>query len=556
MAADRKIRNNVNGSKSGGAPGSKNMDAAGSRHTMTNRRMFFTMLFSAVFRRRSRAAMAVIAATVGSATLFCLAAVCIAVPQQMNEEMRAYGANLIVTPSSSNTTDASTASKATDAGENEQSQAHSESGITAEQAAGVTKLVKAQGAVTLAAYRYENVRINSSPYVLAGIDAKDVKTLNHHWNVDGTWPSNGNLMVGRDVANALGLEIGSEIKVAYRADDNGSAVSDSGSGTSDASGSANGSGTSTGNADADSTDGMSGTDSDSSTSSDMSDMDMSGMSGMSGMSQNSTGDTGSSSSPTSSSTPSSSSSAGSESASSISEASNNSSVTGTQGNNGRVSTDILDTEGTEFRIAGIVDTGGSEDEIIYATRSDLEALTSVKRGSDVIEYSSSAGDSALAALVKSINSDTANGVKAQQVTKIASSNTRIITMLQTLFWIVSLVVLALTLVGVGTTISSIVSQRRNEIGLRKALGASSRGIGMEFYAESAFYGVLGGVLGTAIGYGFARILSVSVFNRAIAFNWWLGVVSVLFTALIAVVASIPPVRKATKIDPAVVLREE
>jgi hypothetical protein len=56
MAADRKIRNNVNGSKSGGAPGSKNMDAAGSRHTMTNRRMFFTMLFSAVFRRRSRAA--------------------------------------------------------------------------------------------------------------------------------------------------------------------------------------------------------------------------------------------------------------------------------------------------------------------------------------------------------------------------------------------------------------------------------------------------------------------------------------------------------------------
>lgn len=45
-------------------------------------------------------------------------------------------------------------------------------------------------------------------------------------------------------------------------------------------------------------------------------------------------------------------------------------------------------------------------------------------------------------------------------------------MLQTLFWIVSLVVLVLTLVGVGTTISSIVSQRRNEIGLRKALGAT------------------------------------------------------------------------------------
>ena len=66
---------------------------------MTNRRMFFTMLWGAVFRRRSRAMMAVIASLVGAATLFCLASVCVAVPRQMNEEMREYGANLIVTPS-------------------------------------------------------------------------------------------------------------------------------------------------------------------------------------------------------------------------------------------------------------------------------------------------------------------------------------------------------------------------------------------------------------------------------------------------------------------------
>ena len=65
---------------------------------MTNTGMFFRMLLSAVFRRRSRAVMAVVASLVGAATLFCLAMICIAVPQQMNQEMRAYGANLIVTP--------------------------------------------------------------------------------------------------------------------------------------------------------------------------------------------------------------------------------------------------------------------------------------------------------------------------------------------------------------------------------------------------------------------------------------------------------------------------
>ena len=96
-------------------------------------------------------------------------------------------------------------------------------------------------------------------------------------------------------------------------------------------------------------------------------------------------------------------------------------------------------------------------------------------------------------------------------------------MLQTLFWIVSLVVLVLTLVGVGTTISSIVSQRRNEIGLRKALGASSRAIGTEFYIESSLYGLIGGLIGTAIGYGLASWLCVAVFERSIVFNWWLTV---------------------------------
>ena len=71
---------------------------AGKSYMTSNNSMFITMLFSAVFRRKSRALMAVIATLVGAATLFCLAAICLVVPQQMSDEMRAYGANIIVTP--------------------------------------------------------------------------------------------------------------------------------------------------------------------------------------------------------------------------------------------------------------------------------------------------------------------------------------------------------------------------------------------------------------------------------------------------------------------------
>ena len=431
---------------------------------MTTTGMFFRMLLSAVFRRRSRAVMAVVASLVGAATLSCLAMICIAVPQQMNQEMRAYGANLIVTPLADSE--------------------NGKSGIDDAMVEHTTEMVSAKGSEKHATYRYENVRVNAAPYVMAGVNPAQVRNLNHHWVVDGSWPSAGKVLVGRDVADAMGLKVGGSITIGYRASDNAA---------------------SSGQASQPGTDGTDGT----------------AQSGTGGTSdgQTSSGSTGAQ-----------------------------------QTQNGHVSSDIMDTSGTEFRVAGIVDTGGSEDSIIYALAGDVDKLTGSTRGVDVIEYSSGASD--LTALVNSINDMTSMHVKAQQVTKITASDTRVITMLQTLFWIVSLVVLVFTLVGVGTTISSIVSQRRNEIGLRKALGASSHAIGVEFYVESAVYGLLGGLLGTATGYGMARWLCATVFERSIGFNWWLAVVSVVFSALVAVVASIPPVHRATRIDPAVVLREE
>lgn len=415
----------------------------------SNSAMFATMLFGAVFRRKSRALMAVVATLVGAATLFCLAAICIVVPQQMSDEMRTYGANIIVTPL---------------AGE-------WKNGIDRAMVLHTNDMVLAKGAMRSATYRYENVRINAAPYVLAGVDVSAVKSLNKHWNVDGAWPSSGNVMVGRDVASAMGLKIGSRIAIAYRAGDNSP---DSHS-----------------------------------------------------LAQKSQGNQ----------------------AENQKDKSSSKKLV-----EGRVSTDIMDTHGTTFRVCGILDTGDAEDSMLYATNADLRALTGVKRGADVIAYSSSAPN--VDAVVRSINDMASMRVRAQQVTKVTAADTGIIAMLRSLFWIVSLVVLALMMVGVSTTISSIVQQRRNEIGLRKALGASAKSIGVEFTAESGLYGFIGGIAGTAVGYGFARLLASMVFARDLSVNWWLVAFSIVFSVAASCVAALPPVLRASKIDPAVVLREE
>ncbi len=422
---------------------------AGKSYMTSNNTMFITMLFSAVFRRKSRAVMAVIATLVGAATLFCLAAICIVVPQQMSDEMRAYGANIIVTPI----------------------EGEWKNGIDRAMVLHTNDMVIAKGAMRSATYRYENVRINAAPYVLAGIDVRSVKSLNKHWNVDGSWPSSGNVMVGRDVASAMGLKIGSRIAIAYRSSDN--------------------------------TDGSH-----------------------------------------------------KPAEKSASKSANQSAQNSSQQKlvEGRVSTDIMDTHGTTFRVCGILDTGGAEDSMLYALNADVNTLTGVKRGADVIAYSSSAPS--VDAVVRSINDMTSMRVRAQQVTKVTAADTGIITMLRSLFWIVSLVVLVLMMVGVSTTISSIVQQRRNEIGLRKALGASAKSIGVEFTAEAGLYGFVGGVAGTAVGYVFARLLAAMVFARDLGVNWWLVAFSVAFSIIASCVAALPPVLRASKIDPAIVLREE
>ena len=422
---------------------------AGKSYMTSNNAMFITMLLSAVFRRKSRALMAVIATLVGAATLFCLAAICLVVPQQMSDEMRAYGANIIVTPI----------------------EGEWKNGIDRAMVLHTNDMVLAKGAMRSATYRYENVRINAAPYVLAGIDVRSVKSLNKHWNVDGSWPSGGNVMVGRDVASAMGLKIGSRIAIAYRSSDNTNGSHKPAQKSED------------------------------------------------------------------------------KSAEQSAQKSSQQKLV-----EGRVSTDIMDTHGTTFRVCGILDTGGAEDSMLYALNADVNTLTGVKRGADVIAYSSSAPS--VDAVVRSINDMTSMRVRAQQVTKVTAADTGIITMLRSLFCIVSLVVLALMMVGVSTTISSIVQQRRNEIGLRKALGASAKSIGVEFTAEAGLYGFVGGIAGTAVGYVFARLLAAMVFARDLGVNWWLVAFSVAFSLIASCVAALPPVLRASKIDPAIVLREE
>ncbi|MBQ8707038.1 MAG: FtsX-like permease family protein [Succinivibrionaceae bacterium] len=202
----------------------------------------------------------------------------------------------------------------------------------------------------------------------------------------------------------------------------------------------------------------------------------------------------------------------------------------------------------EFRISGIVQTGGREDELVFVRLQE-------NSGYDIIECSLSldlAGLERLAGEIRGLDPRLSPHI----VKRLASSEAKVLGRLRYLVWIVSLVAAALTMVSVSTTMMASVAERRKEIGLRKALGASGRHVMTEFMAEAALLGLLGGALGVGAGQALAHYVSMSVFARGAGFQPVFALATVLAAVLVTIVACIRPVRRAAAVDPAVVLRGE
>ena len=185
---------------------------------------------------------------------------------------------------------------------------------------------------------------------------------------------------------------------------------------------------------------------------------------------------------------------------------------------------------------------------------DLQRLT-MDETLDAAELSVSADAEELEAYSKEI-SDADLGITARLVKRVTRSEASVLGKLQALVFLVTAVVLLLTMICVSTTMLAVVSERRREIGLRKALGASDGSIRKEFLGEGMFLGGLGGVFGALLGFGFAQLVSVSVFGSAITFRPLLLPVTILVSMAIAAVSCQMPIRRAVAIDPAIVLKGE
>ena len=209
----------------------------------------------------------------------------------------------------------------------------------------------------------------------------------------------------------------------------------------------------------------------------------------------------------------------------------------------------------DFKVTGILNTGGREEDYVYMSMEDLETLAGAKGNIDLAEVSISTSGEGLNKYVAEINKKV-DTVSASLVKRVTASETTVLSKLQALVFLVTAIVLALTMICVATTMTAVVTERRKEIGLRKAIGASDSSIIKEFMGEGILLGGLGGVVGSVIGFAFAQTVSVNVFGSSISFRPLLVPITIIVSIAVTGIACLIPIRTTTKIDPALVLKGE
>jgi putative ABC transport system permease protein len=123
----------------------------------------------------------------------------------------------------------------------------------------------------------------------------------------------------------------------------------------------------------------------------------------------------------------------------------------------------------------------------------------------------------------------------------------------------ALAVCALSLLVGGIGVMNImlvaVAERTREIGLRKALGARPARVLMQFVIEAVLLAFVGGVLGVLLGYGASAVVKFG-FNLPTQVPVWAVALALGVSSAIGLVFGIYPAARASKLDPAVALRNE
>jgi putative ABC transport system permease protein len=228
-----------------------------------------------------------------------------------------------------------------------------------------------------------------------------------------------------------------------------------------------------------------------------------------------------------------------------------------------------------FLIRGVVITGGAEEHQIFAPLAVVQqltgqpgkikkvlvsALTNPEDGSarkPMAQMSREEYDrwycSPYASSIAQQLREAVPAAEVRIVRQVAEGEGAILRKISLLMFLIAVAIFCTSILGVTSTMTTTVLERRKEVGLFRALGAEPRQIAGVFLGEALVLGLSGGILGSVFGYLIAQQISQQIFGDALQFNPLSLPVAVLLAMLLAMLGSLLPLRQAFNFDPVVVL---
>jgi putative ABC transport system permease protein len=230
------------------------------------------------------------------------------------------------------------------------------------------------------------------------------------------------------------------------------------------------------------------------------------------------------------------------------------------------------------KVTGILSSGGPEDNAVIVSLSRAQALSgkpsqyrklyvsaltkpeddfgrrdpSTLAPADYDRWYCSPYISSIALQIKQV----LPGADVRIIRRVADGEGAILTRVRTLLWLVTFASLLAAALAVGASSAASVIERRTEIGLMKALGAGSGTVGFLLAAEQLLLALVGGGLGYSLGILLARIVGQRIFGAAPAFSFLVLAVIVGLAAIVTLIGSAIPLRRASRYEPAPILRGE
>ncbi len=242
----------------------------------------------------------------------------------------------------------------------------------------------------------------------------------------------------------------------------------------------------------------------------------------------------------------------------------------------RTTGDTISIEGEPHRVSGVLTTGGAEDSEVVTPLTVAQELihrpgavrriyvSAVTKPPDALAASDpSKMDPATydrwfcSPYANSIAFQLSQAIphsRAEQIRQVAQNEGTVLSRIQGLMLLLTLTALLASALAVSAAMATAIFERRTEVGLMKALGASNGLVASFFFAEAALLAVLGGLAGYATGQLLARQIGRWIFGATIPVQPVLLPLVLGLALMVTFAGSVGAIRKAMRFDPVLALR--